>query len=53
MSDTDQNQPTPATKEPPALSSRRPWDTPRVIQADPRLAMHGNCGGIDGVFSSS
>jgi hypothetical protein len=32
---------------------RRPWQTPKVITMDVALTMHGNCGGVDGMFSSS
>jgi hypothetical protein len=32
---------------------RRPWQTPKVITMDVSLTMHGNCGGVDGIFSSS
>lgn len=54
MSDTaGQDPPAPEEKEDPSPRARRPWQTPKVIVADARLAMNGNCGGIDGVFSSS
>jgi hypothetical protein len=36
-----------------ATAPRQPWRTPKVIASDARLTMHGNCGGVDGVFSSS
>ncbi|HEY7300219.1 MAG TPA: hypothetical protein VH684_20185 [Xanthobacteraceae bacterium] len=32
---------------------RRPWQAPKVITMDVALTMHGNCGGVDGMFSSS
>ena len=54
MSDAeDQNPPVADMEEIPPAPPRRPWQTPKVIVADARLAMHGNCGGIDGMFSSS
>jgi hypothetical protein len=54
MSDAaDQNPAVSDVEEIPPASPRRPWQTPKVIVADARLAMHGNCGGVDGVFSSS
>lgn len=49
----DQKPPVSDAEENPPPPSRRPWQTPKVIVADARLAMHGNCGGVDGVFSSS
>jgi hypothetical protein len=55
MSDTgDRNSPAVNGEENPLPAPpRRPWQTPKVIVADARLAMHGNCGGVDGMFSSS
>jgi hypothetical protein len=49
----DQSPPVSDAEESPPKLPRRPWQTPKVIVADARLAMHGNCGGIGGIFSSS
>ena len=33
--------------------ARQAWEKPTVDRVDARLAKHGNCGGVDGMFSSS
>jgi hypothetical protein len=54
MSDAaDQNPPVSDVEEIPPAPLLRPWQTPKVIVADARLAMFGCCGGADGMFSSS